>query len=289
MTTEDKTENYIETLLNAVAASAGRINMDKHTEPLEPGEQPVVIIPEGYRSESLEKYLPQPVQVRQSVKHLTVDSFLNYWKEFSFSASVCFANQENMGFEGIIDYHSGSDYEAASWCLHRVCYQCPVSKEWELWIQNNGKGMTQTTFATFIEDNIVDIVENGPGTPSGARMLEVASGLEVHKKVAFKSAKRLDNGEVQFTYNEDINGTDKTGEMKIPREFWIGVPVFKGDMPFMVKARLRYRMNQGEIRFWYDLYRIDIILDEAFNDAYGRIAAVVGVEKMFMASSVISG
>jgi len=245
------------------------------------GASPIMVIPDNCAIRSLEEFMPMPRRVRQCIDFHTMDSFLSCWRRFNFVFSVVFADKNKMQFTAIFDYHANSSFDGADNCDNRAVYRCPLSNEWEVWTSKNLAKMSQADFAQFIEDNIEDIIARDNIGPTGAQMLETARSLEIHNNIQFKSSLRLDNGEIQLMYNEDIGGNRKTGNMKIPSEFYIAVPVFMGDTPYSVKARLRYRMSAGAVVFWYDLYRIDKVLDDAFDRMCGILKGVVDEGMIF--------
>jgi hypothetical protein len=52
----------------------------------------------------------------------------------------------------------------------------------------------------------------------------------------------------------------------VPEAFLIRIPVFfNDDEPVEVRARLRYRIQEGKLTMWYDLWRPDKAKEEAFN------------------------
>ncbi len=126
--------------------------------------------------------------------------------------------------------------------------------------------MTQFEFATFIEDNVKDVRE-----PAGADMLEIARTLEATKKVDFVSGIRLSDGQREFTYNEQIEGTSRKGQVKVPEHFILGSPVFVAGTLYRVTARLRYRIEAGKLRLWCDLLNPH----EIERDAFGAIVEKV--------------
>ncbi len=120
--------------------------------------------------------------------------------------------------------------------------------------------MSQEDFAIFLEDNIADIAE-----PSGESLLSIALTLQAKTEANFSSSRRLDNGQVQFTYTENIDARAGTGLIEIPREFAIGVRLFKNGEGYKIKARLKYRLASGQIKFWYELDRPENAVEDAFN------------------------
>ncbi|MYE01162.1 MAG: DUF2303 family protein [Alphaproteobacteria bacterium] len=131
-----------------------------------------------------------------------------------------------------------------------------------MWTEADGNAMSQTDFSRFLEENVKDIRE-----PAGADVLEVARELEVQKKVHFNSTIRLSDGARTFGYSEDVAGSTRQGQMKIPEAFQLGIPVFRGGELYAITARLRYRIDGGNLALWYDLLNPH----EIERDAFGTI------------------
>jgi uncharacterized protein YfdQ (DUF2303 family) len=89
------------------------------------------------------------------------------------------------------------------------------------------------------------------------------------------SSRRLDNGQVQFAYSETIDARASEGSVEIPREFVIGVRLFKNGDGYKVRARLKYRLNAGKLKFWYELDRAENAIEDAFK-AYVERAREAG-------------
>lgn len=100
-------------------------------------------------------------------------------------------------------------------------------------------------------------------------MLTISRNLQAKKKVDFKSDQNLSNGDIQFTYNETTTGT--AGQLEIPQEFTLGIPVYEGGAPYEVKARLRYRISEGKLTMWYDLVRPERMEEDAFKETAANI------------------
>ncbi|MBF0165549.1 MAG: DUF2303 family protein [Magnetococcales bacterium] len=219
---------------------------------------PVVHLPEGHEVHDLEGLLPHPTQIRVEVKLFTLDAFIDYFLQHNLPNSAIFArNKDEHDFTAIIDFHQRGE---PAWGRHRATYPCMTSTEWTLWTGENGKKMTQEAFATFLEDNLGDIV-----SPDGASMLEVATTLQVKRNVEFQSSTRLSDGQVQFSYQETQKGSTNKGMVEIPERFVLGIAPFHGGERYELTARLRYRLDGGRVVFWYDLLRPDKIQEEAFN------------------------
>lgn len=245
----------------------------------ENGFTPYAVVPEGFVVKNLEEFATQPARIRESAVLQDVRSFCDYWKAFYIAGvSTIFADQVKMQFLAIIDYHKNVLHPA--WKKHRATYACPLSVEWQTWENKNGVQMKQADFAAFIEDNLPDVIR-----PIGAEFLEVARSLEAKKNVKFASSVRLDNGQSELSYEEDIKGTSAKGRLEIPQSFTILIPVFINDTPVTIDARLRYRINDGALVMWYDLHRPHIVLQDAFKRIVTEIETQTGVAALLGAES----
>ena len=241
---------------------------------------PLAFLPAGVQVRSLSEHLLQPERVRQRVTLLTADDFIGYWQRFKSESSVIFGDERTATYTSIIDFHTADG--TAKWCGHVAVYMCPRSKEWEIWAGANGKRMSQAQFAEFIEDNYPDIVK-----PSHAEMIQVSTSLQAKKSVQFSQATRLDNGQSQLMYQEEVKGTveSKGGSMKIPDGFSLRLPVFLGGPLYPLDARLRYRIDDGKLQIWYDLHRPHKVVEAATQAVTLAIRKGIGTDPMFLGAA----
>ena len=64
------------------------------------------------------------------------------------------------------------------------------------------------------------------------------------------------------------------GEIDIPPMFEISVPIFYDGKPEPIKAWFRYRLISGKLTLWYELYRVEEVIDSAFSAAVADVASV---------------
>lgn len=229
------------------------------------GGIPYVVIPSDCKVVGLadmiyNKFSTAPIRKQAFVKVLDGASFIEYFAKFCDENSRVFADETQSRVLAVLDYHGAGD-SGPRWCEHKLQLDLRHSDEWTTWTGKNGveEKMVQVEFAEFIEDNTPDIVR-----PDAATMLEMARTLEAKTEADFSSAIRLNNGQVQFTYNENIKGTFGSGKVEIPEEFLIAIPVYVGGARVQVRARLRYRILGGKLSIWYDLLRVKEIERSAF-------------------------
>src|ERR1051326_4342307 len=95
--------------------------------------------------------------------------------------------------------------------------------------------------------------------------------LEAKSAMDFRSAIRLQNGQVQIKYEETIEaragvaGGTQPGTMVIPNEFSVILAPFQGVEKQAIVARFRYNINGGALKMWYELVRPEEVLEKAFD------------------------
>jgi len=256
----DNTENQTVASL-AIALQAARS--------VGPDDAPYVVLPDGYGVHDLEKTLVRPMRKRGAVTMNDAASFVDYFKLHQ-AASRIYGQVEPPKFVAVMNDNRKDE---PGWGDHRALYNCPLSKEWTEWKKFAGAPRDQIAFSEFMESHTIDIVSSAEDEPSGAVMLEVATSFKAQKKVNFASGQRLDNGQVDFVFQEEIQGSaGAKGHIKVPERFYIGVPVFEGGAPYRIECKLRYRLKDGGLSMWFDLVRDHKVLEAAFMDIWKEIA-----------------
>ena len=249
------------------------VNLGRATgEPKAVGGIAYAVIPNDSQVVSLAQYqhtdyAERPHRKKGTVAVLDAASFIEYYTLFSDEHSRVFADETKSQVLSVLDYH-GIGENAPRWGQHRVLLTLRHSEEWKRWIGRNGqaKKMSQMEFAEFIEDNTPDIIE-----PSAATMLEMARTLQAKTDVDFSSAIRTNNGQVQLKYTETVKGTYGSGNVEIPEEFKIQIPVYVGTPRVGIRARLRYRLNSSKLSIWYDLLRPEATERDSFIQTLAAI------------------
>ena len=153
------------------------------------------------------------------------------------------------------------------WCEHTATFKARRSVEFTTWMNTNRKQMTQVDFARFLEENMPDIVE-----PTSAELLQVALTFEAKKSVEFSSGVRLANGQIQFQYDEVVRGTAQKGRFEVPEQFTIGVPIHVNGPAYRIPVRLRWRLQEGKVVFWYEIVRPHRFIEDALKEIRERVA-----------------
>lgn len=213
-----------------------------------------------------DEYRTTPARKAGSTTVRDVPSLLAYYDKHADADSEVYADVERRTVTAVLDAHTAT---GARWGKHRATLALRSTKAWQDWNEMSGKLLTQDAFAEFLEDHLVDLVD-----PAAAEMLEIAQSLQASTKVDFKSSTRLASGQRQLAYVEETTAkAGGKGQLTIPEIFTIGVKVFEGaEVGDQVKARLRYRIGDGDLRIGYKLDRPEDALHAAFADVVTAVS-----------------
>jgi uncharacterized protein YfdQ (DUF2303 family) len=210
-----------------------------------------------------EEWRIHPARKRGTSNVSTLASFIELVRRHQTDHSAIFASTSwpKLGLLAVIDYHEAAAGNPA-FCQHKINYTFPVTEEFKAWLDTDGKAMTQAIFAAFIEDRIAEIAgtsreeeaefgqlfQTAFATP--ADMMMLSRGLEVHVSSAVKAAHTLSSGEKEIVFHEEHDT-----KITVPGLFMVSVPAFLDANPVRLPARLRYRVANGSLSWFYQLYR----------------------------------
>lgn len=232
------------------------------------GDTAHLIIPEGHKhidlTSIIEKAGAAPRRKHGTVQLCDLASFNVFVADQGDpDTTYIYASPETRTLTAVMNDHSKLDQDnddGAGWRDLRASFQAELSREFSTWLKKDKEPMEQEAFAIFLEDNIADVCE-----PSGETLLAIALTLQAKTEVNFSSHRRLDNGQVQLSYSETIEARATGGSIEIPREFTIGLRLFKNGDGYKVRARLKYRLLSGKVKFWYELDRAENAIEDAFQ------------------------
>jgi uncharacterized protein YfdQ (DUF2303 family) len=230
--------------------------------PVNVGGAHFVTVPERFThkeiTDAVEKAQPAPNRKHGVVAVKDVPSLCAYMKDQAAAAGAyVFADPDARTITAVFNDHRA----AAGWRDHRATFKAEYTPEFDTWLRNNKQPKDQAAFAEFIEDNFADIAE-----PAAHLLLEVATTIQATTGINFSSAKRLQDGQTQLAYTENIEArAGAGGGLTIPKEFTLGLRIFKNGGGYKVKARLKYRLNSGAVKFWYELDRPERSVEDAFG------------------------
>lgn len=217
-----------------------------------------------------------PKIASQHVKMQTSESLADYVNRFKNDNSVLFADIDSDTVVGIVDYHEAatSGGVKAHLLQHRATLRLPKSLEWQTWSAVSDKLMTHQQFATFLEENSVDVV-----SPVGADLLELCRDLQVIQNVNFGSTVRM--GDLtQVSYQKDSDATAK-GTIALPASIILSIPVYFGEPKVSVMAFMRRSIEDGKLRLGVKLSRAESVRQAEFHRIVDTITESVGVTTVY--------
>jgi len=255
---------------------------------------PIVVLPKGRETWDLKEFVDQyrtHPERRQGVADLgDLESFIAHAKRFADKDSALFATPKPARLVSVLDYHAAGADGRPRFGKHRGQYSFPFSQEWLAWVGQNKKAMSQTDFAEFVEQHLIDVID--PGTAGGTakvlsekigltfasppKLLELSRGLTIREGVRVKNAMNLASGEAQVFFQSE-HADEQGAPLKVPGAFLLAIPVFKNDAIYQLAVRLRYRLAGGALTWFYELYREDRLFDDAFELACKKAADDTGL------------
>lgn len=154
---------------------------------------------------------------------------------------------------------------------HRIGYAFPLSEPWKAWVERDGVAMSQSDFAAWIEDHIMDLAaptedeartwgdlfQTTIATPS--TLVQLSRGLQVAVEARLKNVVTLQSGAAQMVFEEEHRDADGR-PLVVPGLFLLSVPAFFGGEPVRVPVRLRYRASGGRVTWFYQVFRPDEVI-----------------------------
>lgn len=237
------------------------------------GHKPYTIVPNGSQLHEIPEEAARPSRIKSNPKLHDAPSFIRYVNKHKEHATTVLADTDASQVLAVIDHHQDSQVNGtgpgndgrAAYCDHRATYVARHSEEWKTWMAKNGKPMSQVEFATFLEDNEPDVAQ-----PKGAELIEIAEALQVSRSGEFKSKINRNSNSIIFGYTEENNAT--AGQVEVPKEFSVLLRPYIGCSHHTLTAKLRYKLEDGSLKLWYDLIRAEVLRREAFDAIIKRIA-----------------
>ena len=251
---------------------------------------PVLVHGAGVGVTGVKKYLDEwrtaPERRKGTATLCDLDSFIAHAKRFSDGDSALFADDDRSApsLTCVFDYHRKTAAGAPQFCEHRAVYSFPVSDEWKVWTQSSGRKMSQHDFAEFIENHILGIADPsgvisdsakviverlGASFASPSTLLGISRSLSVSVNARVKNASNLSTGEAQIQYEEQHSDASG-GQVKVPSAFALAIPVFRNGPLYQLPVRLRYRVSDGKIVWFFEVHGSDRVFDHAFKEACDR-------------------
>jgi uncharacterized protein YfdQ (DUF2303 family) len=212
------------------------------------------MVPQGFSVESLEQFQRRPNRHIADHRFVSIASLIEYLNRFACPETMIAADSKKASIECCID---GDRVDEPSFKDHRATFLAQQSDKLRAWREICNKPMTQVQFGLFLEERAVDVV-----VPEAASVMDMVMTFDATKKVTFKSSLRLQDGSRQFQYVED---NEARGGVTLPDHFIILAPVYRGMEPQRIKFLVRYRIEEGALRFVVQMHDEEEVMREAFE------------------------
>lgn len=218
----------------------------------------------------------QPEFIHRNVSVLDIESFVDYVAHNTKSTS--FEEVDDSAYDhgsGELELWANVDQRKITAILdgfcgmrkHTAALNLKLSREWGEWLAIDGKLLSQTEFAEFIQDHISTIA-----APDGGLLVDICETLTGKTDVAWKSQSLSGNGQRKFSYEEVVDGkAGPKGDLPIPTELTLVLRPFQGGEAIAIVARFRYRMREGHLAMGVKL----VEPEKALEDAFAQIVAEV--------------
>ena len=252
-------------------------------------------------TESAMKGLRNPLFRKGTVTLTALDSLVDFTNRMKMLQTALFADAEKHTLLTVFDYHDpinvpdapedaepklAISFPSPQWGRYRAFFAFPQSRQYKAWRGANKKAMTQSDLASFIEDNVVDVMspasladdktaalvhQLGLKLAGPETLLSVARGLSIKAEEQIAQVVNLSTGETQIQYTQTHTKDESAVDIKVPTGFIIALPIFEGDAAYQLLVRLKYRKAQQSIHWHFDIYNIDRAFDDAFEQSCDRV------------------
>lgn len=245
--------------------------------------------------DDLEKFRLFPRRRKGTAVAQTLRSFIsltNRQKDEKLSVVFADTNWEAPSFTAVVDYHpkerGGPDGVDACYGQHRIHYPFPLSEEWQEWVKFNNEVMSQSEFATFLENRIAELSTPNEDEKSSlaetfattvaapAELVKLSRGLRVHISSTVEEERTLNSGEGQIKWQE-VHKTENGEPLKVPGMFILAVAPFRAGEKVRIPVRLRYRASAGRVSWFYEIYRPDLCITARVEADLAQVASETGL------------
>ncbi|WP_244940813.1 MULTISPECIES: DUF2303 family protein [Leisingera] len=214
-------------------------------------------IPEGFDLKDISDPNRLPEHISQAVILDDRESLTNYVNRFSDGRSILIADYDAGLIRAHLDWHNDNSTDLQrQHASHTATLKLRNSEEYDRWNKMEGEMHSQESFALFIEENVADISD-----PDHLVMLEICRDLEATQDVSFKSGIRLENGDRTFVYEDE---TKVKGDMTVPTEIGLCIPLYQGEEPTDIRAKFRFRPTASGLMLGFRWHRVEYMRQATF-------------------------
>lgn len=240
---------------------------------------PVVLTPPGWEVHELlslakKQFVQTPSRIKRTQVTRDNDSFVYYDQRFSTNATLYTVSRAQRTVSAQLDFHETDALPAHD--EHKLIRNFTFSKEFLAWKELNKKAFNQIEFAHFLEDRINDVSPDG--ATSQADLMNAVVQFKANQNSTCQSANNLVNGDVEFLFASSTTVTSG----KFPTQLVLRIPMFEFGQVLDINARLKYRLKEGVLTFWYELIRLEEVIDSVFEIEVDTLRRLLNEERSFL-------
>lgn len=232
--------------------------------------KPYLIRPHDYVIESMERFLHRPTAKRGKLTFTRLASFSKYVLDHEDVGTRIFF--DGTKFTAVLDHH-GEDLPG--WKEHVAIYAPAYSPQWQTWLKSNRIPFIQSTFAEFIEENRADVA-----LPLAGELLDIVRELEAVRDVTFKGALKKDNTVQRIEFEDNTNARTK-GNLEVPTEILLRLPVYDGAELQDFPCRLKVTVGSGQLVLQYEMRNLAARLAAIVDALVAEVGEAVEIEPLF--------
>lgn len=259
--TSHETDSAVVADLAALAADVRKVEVEG---------VPFLAVPDGITLNDYPELLPAPKRIKASAKFEDAESFSAYVNLFKQDSTLIVAYRTGSTVKATIDHHAKG---VPSWGSHEATLAVKHHEDFLAWA-GLGSNVSQVAFGEFIEDHMHNIA-----APDGATLKDMVLKFAALKETTFKSSINLQNGDVQLTYIEDSERGNENNA-KFPSVLTLVLPVYEGQLPIQVDARIRYRIKDQRLAFQVEIVRKSDLVRKAFFDVLQAVENLTDIRPL---------
>lgn len=193
---------------------------------------PIVVVPEKFSVESMERHLANRVRARGQMATSVVEEFVGYVDTRTQEDMRCFINEDHMSATNIFNF--GND-AAPGHCDDTAVLTLKKTAEYKALDAMDGERRSQQKMAEFLEDwapNITFISEQG-------EQLAPAKAISAVRRITINASAKSETEQTNFRSErsalESISVDSSNG---LPAEIHFVAPAYIGLQPFRFECRL---------------------------------------------------
>lgn len=217
----------------------------------------------------MENFMERPRRMRGHTRFRDTKSLAAYLERFEQPHSIAFSDPVRHTIEACIDWHDHNE-QLPNHVDHKASFIAQKTAEYQAWVEVHKKPMSQVAAGMFLEERAVDVIE-----PDAASIMDMVMQFDALKRVTFRQSTRLHDGQRQFTYSEE---SEARGAVTLPERIKIRVPVFDGQEPDVIPIRVKYRIEDGSLKFTFEIHdrsKVETTAFERCEDALAKETSIL--------------